>query len=232
MGLSRITLTGIDERTDLSKVWMLSKMHPLVEWGVLYDQEAGRGGQYATRPFILDLLEFAGRSGVNLSLHICGRTVHKLLDGDATLMEMSYQFPRIQLNIRHKQDPINRINLLRFIEDRKKPVITQHNDNNVEVTPHLASVYHEVLFDSSEGTGKEIDQFSYMAYKRRCGWAGGLNIENLPRLLPKMYLAAQDRAWWFDLESGLRTDGCFDINKAEQVLKISREVCIGRSNCP
>ena len=56
-----------------------------------------------------------------------------------------------------------------------------------------------------------------------CGYAGGLNPDNIDRHLDLMRDAAGDELVWIDMESGIRTNDNFDLSKCRRVLEIAAE---------
>jgi hypothetical protein len=90
------------------------------------------------------------------------------------------------------------------------------------------------LMDSSGGTGTLITDFSLPASAKTLpvGYAGGLNPDNIAQIFPQMVdqivslNTAPDQdtdpefntpIFWIDMESGVRTDDFFDLDKAEFV---------------
>lgn len=76
------------------------------------------------------------------------------------------------------------------------------------------------LFDGSGGWGKTPESWR-AAEGRACGYAGGLNPENLEAAIPQIKAAAGDARVYLDLESGARdADNRFDLAKVERILEI------------
>ena len=86
---------------------------------------------------------------------------------------------------------------------------------NEEVAQNLVDAGLDVafLFDGSGGWGKTPESWR-AAQGRNCGYAGGLNPENLEA-------ATGDARVYLDLESGARdADNRFDLAKVERILEI------------
>lgn len=127
MKLTRVTLTGADDRTDINQLLDLSARYPFVEWGILFSEARMGQDRYPSFDWILELsrrkLEYWREHGqtrnINLSAHICGSWMRMLLHGDQhflldcfqqidhadyTLLGPSHQrtFQRAQLNFNTK----------------------------------------------------------------------------------------------------------------------------------
>jgi len=70
---------------------------------------------------------------------------------------------------------------------------------------------HHYLLDQSAGRGI-LPHYWSDVYSNIKGFAGGLSPENLDGQLPAIQSVGGDR-WWCDMESGLRTDDWFDLDK-------------------
>ena len=70
MKLTKVTFTGVDERTDVKRLVQLQKKYPFVEFGVLLSYDWQENGNRFLDPLILSVLR--GR-GLNLSAHFCSR---------------------------------------------------------------------------------------------------------------------------------------------------------------
>lgn len=100
--LTRCTLTGIDEQTDLAMVSALSNAYPFAEWGFLYSPS--RQGQSTRYPSV-NFLRRAFHElpdHVNVSLHTCGAGVSNLIHGESVVTHLvelvDARFGRVQLN--------------------------------------------------------------------------------------------------------------------------------------
>lgn len=197
-----ITLTGADERTDVSE---LAKLY--AEIGFLYTTTPEGRNRYPRWEWIRET-SLCMRAA---SLHICGRGARKLLiEGKLAVSG----FQRLQINGMLSADE-----LLHFCAMYPRhTIITQHNSANA----HLKDVQadnHVLLVDNSGGLGISPDSWIPPKTSKRVGFAGGLGPDNLAHELRHIQ-AASRRGWSVDMESKLRVDDRFSISLAAQCLSI------------
>lgn len=229
------TLTGVDENTDINKLWALAKKYPFVEFGVLISKtRAGSADKrYPSLDFIKELGNKMNRySSPNFALHICGTdTVLDFMDETSDVYKLSRPFNRIQLNFISKKYPIDSIRRL-FVREKNKFIITQYNNANKELWRKLSDFNnHHVLFDASGGRGKEISDFippldieseglPFQSINPLCGYAGGIGPDNVSDVLEKISSIAPYPKYWIDMEQKLRDSAdIFDLNICEDVLE-------------
>lgn len=225
--LKYVTLTGVDDKTDLHQLISLSVKYPLVEWGILYSpKQQGLGGRYPSVDKLQHILSTIP-SDVKIALHLCGSSVPGLFSGDELVVDLvntvAKRCGRVQLNFTHnsgKVDIKDISNLLYNLPDLT--VITQHNLANDSVWKNLLGHKNfNVLFDSSGGRGIERNIWPAPLPVPCCGYAGGLGPDNLARQLPVITDAAAQEPFWIDMEGKLRDkDDLFDLTKAEECLKL------------
>ena len=81
---------------------------------------------------------------------------------------------------------------------------------------------HAVLFDGSAGEGIAPGEWPKPLAGHACGYAGGLNPDNMQKNLDAISRATPDTySTWVDQETGARTDNKFDLTKVERVLEIT-----------
>lgn len=76
-----------------------------------------------------------------------------------------------------------------------------------------------VLVDASGGQGISPEKWSAPRQSCPVGFAGGLSPENLEVELPKILEVARP-GFWVDMESSLRVEGCFDLARARQAVRV------------
>ena len=214
------TLTGVDEHTPIHKIARLQRQYPFVEFGVLVSPKRAGTGRYPSYQWIDALLSDGAISRRQMALHVCGEAVERLLSGAPDDMDrLSRLTRRVQLNFRYS--PALRDRLAKLIYERPGATfITQYNEANCDVWNECPAPNHQVLFDRSGGRGITPDGWSVPHSRAQFGYAGGLGPENLAQQLPRIHAAAAGHNYWIDMESGLRTEDRFDLDKAEQVLEI------------
>lgn len=224
--LTHITLTGVDDHTELAAIAALSSRYPLVEWGFLYSpKRQGQGGRYPS----VDTLSNAFHTlpeNVRVALHVCGAGVPNLLAEEAVVTGLveavASRGGRVQLNFNQTRAAID-LNALSALLDKfpSMKVITQQNDANEGVWKRLCGhANYVVLFDSSGGNGVERSNWPAPLNGIHCGYAGGLGPDNLARQLPRIHVAAVGHPHWIDMEGKLRTeDDAFSLERAEVCLR-------------
>ncbi len=224
--LTHITLTGVDDLTNLAELANLSERFPLVEWGFLYSpKRQGKGGRYPSVATLLDAFRELPDT-VRVALHVCGAGVPNLLANEAEVTGLvdavAERGGRVQLNFNQSRDSID-LDALSALLDRypSLKVITQHNEANEGVWKRLCGhANYVVLFDSSGGRGVERSSWPSPLHGIHCGYAGGLGPDNLAAELTRIRAAAIHQPHWIDMEGKLRTeDDLFDLQRAEVCLR-------------
>ena len=84
-----------------------------------------------------------------------------------------------------------------------------------------------MLLDASGGRGIDtpIDVFPT---SRKIGYAGGLNPENIADKLSFLMENVKIGRFWIDMESGVRTNDWFDLDKVVRVLEICQPIIESR----
>ena len=213
--LATVTLTGVDVRTDLTRLAELSKAYPLVEWGVLL------GGRDEPRyPSLEEIHTLLAQrpEGVRMAMHLCGAFAQAWIVGDQALVNLARRFNRIQLNVVSKRTDTQALRDA-LVEGRHPAVITQHNSANAELSVFLKDAPgHMVLFDASGGRGVSAESWPTYLDGIQCGYAGGLGPDNVSAQLPLIEAAASGHPYWIDMEGKLRTDDWLNLDLCEQVL--------------
>ena len=222
-----VTFTGIDRNTDLDLLARLQRRYPLAEFGVLISMKrSGMENRYLDMALYDDLCRY----DLNLSLHLCGSIARNALQTNfsevARMCGTSlYHFRRIQINgLSEIEDfgPV-RATAPAFV----KEIIIQQNPNKKLLTDDSVFVCGarvSYLYDGSGGLGKETP-FCPLVVRRkeylqtRVGYAGGINPDNVLEKWHEAKGASLYPGMWIDMESGVRTDDWFDLDKVKKVLK-------------
>tara|TARA_B100000902_G_scaffold379938_1_gene414784 strand:+ start:96 stop:866 length:771 start_codon:yes stop_codon:yes gene_type:complete len=238
MKLTRIGFCGLDESISFHSITSISKLYPLVEWGILLRYDLAGTPRYPKYSWIEELIKFIKDSNikVNLAGHLCGDYCKDVLiynNFEDLKKLIGLGFSRFQLN----PTPANNItlnknlyshyakNLLKLCN--KFPnvefilqlnLITQPILNHILETNFPSNL--SLLNDSSCGQGISIQniQKPLLINNRyvKTGYAGGIEPNNIDALLEKLEIITDDKEIWIDMESGIRTieylnkDQCFD----------------------
>ena len=233
MRLRHITFTGIDARTDLQELQDIQQQYPIAEFGVLTSYHWRENGNRYLNPQSLPNLY--GRN-LNLALHICGSMASDATEGlwkrinrhTLSMLEMQL-FQRVQINVANRLGKPER---LVSMPTPKTEIIIQQRSGNTEFferslwggedgCPRLVSM----LIDDSGGQGIDSPISIYSSvYNYKIGYAGGINPDNVADKLTYLFENVHDGEFWIDMESGVRTDDWFDLEKVRQVLEICEPI--------
>lgn len=237
MNIKYLTLTGADDNSAPKELAELSKQYPFVEWAILISEQREGTARYPTRGW-REAFHLACPNS-NTSAHLCGKEVlSRLAAEDTELAEELKHYQRVQLNFNAKHtdeallEGLIRCTTSGFYKHKSgvnTKFITQFNQANVEITARFINAHqqlpsnHHILFDASGGLGRSPDYWPTTIPKKLCGYAGGLGPDNLYHELNELYVQlAQggNQTVWIDMESKLRTDEVFDLEKVRAVLEI------------
>ena len=79
--LEKITVTGVDDSNNQEHMLLLHNLCDRVEFGILVSQNNGGRPRYPTLPWAYKLLR-PEYDKLNLSLHVCGSWMRRLLLGE------------------------------------------------------------------------------------------------------------------------------------------------------
>lgn len=246
--LKFITLTGADDSVDPVDLFTMAGQFPFVEWGILVSMKRFGTERFPSLEWLDDLTFFAGKTEqkLNLSLHLCGSAVRKLLmEGNVDFLTQIGNawilFDRIQINTHgedHEWDFEQVANFINRLAEQNKQIIFQwdgskHNQNVIrDLADQFANVH--LLFDCSHGAGKSPDHWpSASGFNTGhgpifLGYAGGLGPDNINEEIKKIRQAVTSVHWngqyWIDMETKLRSenDQFFLLKKCEQVLEAAK----------
>ncbi len=86
-----VTITGADDSTDIYHLMYLSGRFPFVEWGILVSSSRTGSPRFPGLSWMEDFTKAVAKVGilnVNVSVHLCGGPVRKLLQGDLQWSEI------------------------------------------------------------------------------------------------------------------------------------------------
>lgn len=196
-----VTFTGVDDRTDLKRLEDLSLKYP-IEWGILVGGRLGKT-RYPSQRRIKEFCELA----CNRSLHLCGSYASKVLK-DHGIGGHWDLFNRVQVNaVSYDMDHMSQ-----FSSFIGRPVIIQVRGK----FPQREGLHF--LHDASGGRGKTGNwpEAPSALNGSMYGFAGGINPDNVLSLVETIRC---ESPYWIDMETGVRTDDWFDLDKCEAVCK-------------
>ncbi|KWA83744.1 hypothetical protein WL29_20480 [Burkholderia ubonensis] len=223
--ISRVSLTGLDDLTDMERLKSLSRQYPRVEWALLYVPHNEGAPRNPTRSW---REAFFQQVSAGTAVHLCGALAfEQLLKG--ALPPDVLQADRLQLNINARKPEFTDDQVLEVYAralELGPDIILQYHPGTAALIERFAQQVPaaeqgrvHVLMDASRGTGlapatwarpPALDAF-------HVGYAGGIGPENIYSVLRDV--SALGRAGWIDMESGIRTNNQFDATKAETVLQ-------------
>lgn len=221
-----VSLTGAEDSVDPVALAQLGKEHPHAEWALLYVQERegqGRNPSQAWRERFLSEME---SSGGRSALHLCARQSFERLLSEGVWDELK-RYSRIQANLNSRGDFFDKDQAFKIwdaLAGGTGGLIIQLHD---AVEPWASEWMQKrgldplvtVLFDESKGRGKMPGVWRSKLEGIGCGYAGGLGPENIAEQMPAIVAAAGAPGCWIDMETRLRTDGLFDLDKCRLVLE-------------
>lgn len=229
MKLQHITFTGIDAKTDIKALTEIQREFPIAEFGVLTSYHwYENGNRYLPPAFICNLYE----SGLNLSLHVCGSAAHDAAIGewdnvDRLIFGSLDLFKRIQLNIAGRKNNPRQVQMARYswqeviIQQRSGEETELYNDTLNAWRPNIEKF--SVLLDASGGRGIDTE-LKVLPSSGKVGYAGGFNPDNVGEKLSFLMQNVRMGEFWIDMESGVRTDDWFNLDKVVKVLEICSDV--------
>lgn len=224
--LKHITFTGVDAKTDINRLREIQKQYPMAEFGVLTSYHWFENGNRYLDPSLIGTLD----KNLNLSLHVCGTAAHDAATGrwgalDVHLCGQLDKFKRIQLNIAGRKDNPNRV--CQPMYSFQEVVIQSKDAENLAIYNETVDVYNSkqfsALIDASGGRGIDTPLKVRLSYGK-IGYAGGINPDNVADKLRFLLKNVSMGEFWIDMESGVRTEDWFDLDKVEKVLKLCQMV--------
>jgi len=225
-----VSFVGVDEKTNLEDINNFNAEFPC-EWSVLYSDSKSTGNysRYPSYSFCKDFLEWGSRTGWITSLHLCGSVIERYLNQDADVIDLCKKAHRIQLNLNIKNFPSYEKlteDLIGVMTNHDHSIILQENKTKrnfnlsfLKTIPSTLYVNVSLLHDGSGGFGREITQVNPPDGIFFTGYAGGLKPENVVKIVELIENNnPQNEKYYIDMESGIRENNVFSINKCQQVI--------------
>jgi phosphoribosylanthranilate isomerase len=239
MKINRVTITGADDKVEISELKRLSKKFPFVEWGILFSKNKLGTHRYPSQEWIKELIK---NDELSLSAHYCGWWSKEVIEKQNTsIILTAINFKRIQINYTFRNKNVHDFfdsckDFQKFLTNYKnsnydKQIIIQQNHNNSKIIENsiitnkdFLEIYEKInfLYDNSGGNGKEIETIEETIGSSYTGYAGGIGEENIERICKSITENDDKSIVWIDLESGARDENNnFDLEKVERILQIA-----------
>jgi len=205
---SFIAFTGVDRLDLLPGLKGLSARYP-IEWGVLIDPDQEDKLLFPDAAVRTGLL---AEPGLRWAAHICGASARDIVDAPLATTVAVTGVQRAQVNHSFHGSNADQIAAARDYGRRM----------GLRTVLQCAGVFPDEtgvdwLYDVSFGTGaKPKDWPPLRANGPFCGYSGGIGPATVVDILQRI-AAPDDALYWIDMESGVRTDGAFDLAKCEAV---------------
>lgn len=222
MNLTRVTITGADDAVPPEALVELWAQYPFVEWGILFSRTRSGTPRYPLQRWHVKMERAVAETGVRVAAHLCGEISREVIAG----FSCRYLFPRYQRVQLNGFSGYRLPRLAAAFAQRDREFILQVQDKqSLEHAAELAALDSNVssLWDCSGGRGlgpSAGERFSWPVPKDahlRLGYAGGITPENATRAAEHVTLLPAGSTW-IDMESGVRTNDAFDLDKVRAVL--------------
>lgn len=222
MKISKVTITGLDTLVEIDRIIELQKEFPFVEWGILFSSNREGQKRYPTMWVVEKII----KSGIPLSAHFCGTWAKEVLEKQNfdVIKTLHQNFKRVQLNYNFSYNQnwsLTHLNVFAD-ENRSREIILQYNKSNKQVIDEFKVGFPEninILYDASGGRGTEIKEV-LPPFKNFTGYAGGITDKNIDGICKIITDHSDNSTVWIDMESGVRTNDIFDLEKVIAVLNV------------
>jgi phosphoribosylanthranilate isomerase len=224
MKLKYCSITGADDAVRVDDLSRMAAEFPFVEWAILFLPAQAGGKRCPSVEWIRNFS--ASYTGQHTAMHLCDDALLGFIAGRQDVLDLMAGFKRIQLNLKFgnvegKYDPADLIAQVRKFPQFE--FIIQYTPEKQGLLPLLKDIpNHAVLFDASAGQGISPDRWDAPLPAHFCGYAGGINPDNVAQNIDMIARAAPGYTTWIDMESGVRTNDTFDLAKVRRVLEIAK----------
>jgi hypothetical protein len=203
-----IAFTGVDTTDCLTSMRVLARHYP-IEWGVLVDDAKVEDILFADADVRAKLLE---TPGLRFVAHVCGEQAKFIANAPEQATINLAGFQRLQVNHGFSGSSAEQIeNCIRFGRTQTVRTMLQC------LSSFPSDCRLDWLYDTSFGTGKSPDRWPPLPYDGPlCGYSGGIRAENVKEILTAIN-APEGSQYFIDMESGVRTNGRFDLDKCQAV---------------
>lgn len=222
MKLQYCSITGADDGVNVDDLSAMAQEFPFVEWAILLLPSRAGTPRCPNAEWIADFSKkYQGR---HTAMHLCEDALLGFIANDADVLELMSGFHRIQLNLKFgavegKYDPADLVE--RVKNSPQWNFIIQYTPDKKEVLQGFVGIKnHAVLFDASAGQGICPESWDAPIPEHFCGYAGGITPDNVAQNLEMIARVVRNGTTWIDMESGVRTNDCFDLAKVRRVLDV------------
>lgn len=208
---SFIAFTGVDRPDLLPGMKRLSSRYP-IEWGVLVDPDQ------EDKPLFPDAAVRAAllaERDLRWAAHVCGAGAREIVASPLTTAVAVAGVQRVQVNHSFAGSSPEQVAAAR---DYGRRLGVRTVLQCAGPFPTEAGV--DWLYDVSFGTGVRPDRWPAPPAPGDafCGYSGGIGPGSVVDILDRI-AAPSGALYWIDMESGVRTDGAFDLAKCETVCR-------------
>lgn len=223
MNINKVTISGADDKVDPTELEELQKAFPFVEWGILISRKRMGTQRYPSKDWLKKL-----HYDLNISFHLCGEIVREFVAGKHDVVwQAGLNWERCQLNFSFKHEGNYLSNLLDISETAKntpdRAFVLAYNKGsqstlNTFIINHISMPSNiHFLYDSSGGRGTEIKSLNKPLINYT-GYAGGISPDNVFKICDHLTNMEWQDNIWIDMETGVRTNDEFDLDKVQKVL--------------
>lgn len=240
--LKGVTITGADDRVEISDLVQLGEEFAWVEWGiVLHPNKLGKEPRYPSEGWLRELCARVDRdrNGAHIidnplciSAHLCGRWARRTCRGEwlfhAIYPELVPAFSRWQLNIAPYARMLDDVaSFAAAMPQLPRQFIIQVGELfYVSFARQVRALQKDaaILWDRSGGRGIFDDKWPLIEADIPQGYAGGLTPDNIAEQLERLAGLRGEvlPPIWIDIETGVRTNNVFDLAKVRAVLEITK----------
>lgn len=225
MQLKYCSITGADDAVEPQALTNFSAQFPFAEWAILLLPAMAGKPRFPTLAWIENFKTTC--KDTHKAMHLCGEALIGFVEGKKEIYDIMNGFDRIQLNLKFgdiegKYDPA--LLLERVKENPQFQFIIQYTHDKATLLPLLKDIpNHAVLFDASAGRGISPEEWDAPLSGHFCGYAGGINPDNVEKNLAMILQVAATHDTWIDMETGVRTNDVFDFDKVKRVLQSAQK---------
>jgi hypothetical protein len=240
-----VSITGADDNVRIEDLIALGQAYSFVEWGILHFPEKEGTPHNPALEWRSECAAQCRRHRVRTALHLCASQTFRMLLARQEEPSFFYelrQYARVQANLNGRERTFSHselVDIYRSLLEHDVPLILQYHEGSARAINRLLAALAttsislpqrvSVLFDASCGKGKSPHAwekpYSVGDIAIDTGYAGGISPENIWSVLDAVEQAVSGggtapHRYWIDMQSGVRTQGQFDIDKVERVLSV------------